>query len=160
MSSSAQAPSVQCMSLAGVAGSRKLAPMRYAHQPLDQSADANVPAIKRALCALLWAEIRPIERVELTRAGNSQPRPWPAEISITTLNHQGTASSWWNNLAPVSKSVTPVVSADGTTYACELQTESCGLAISVDGDRTAAECAVPSIRLDGLQGTVAVTAQY
>ena len=31
-----------------------LALMRYAHQPLNQPADVNAPAIKRVLCALLW----------------------------------------------------------------------------------------------------------
>jgi len=34
--------------------------MRYAPQPLNQPADVNAPAIKRALCELLWEEIRPI----------------------------------------------------------------------------------------------------
>jgi hypothetical protein len=124
-----------------------LALMRYAHQPLNKPADVNAPAIKRALCALLWEEIRPIQRVELTWTANDQPRPSLADISITTLDHQGTASSWWNNLAPVSKTVEPTVSADGKTYAYELQTESCGLVISVDGARTAAEYAVPSVRV-------------
>ena len=124
-----------------------LALMRYAHQPLNKPADVNAPAIQRALCALLWEEIRPIQRVELTWTGKDQPRPSTAEISLTTLDPQGTASSWWNNLAPVPKTVKPTVSADGQTYAYELPTESCGLVISVDGARTAAEYAAPSVRV-------------
>jgi len=49
--------------------------MRYASQPLNQRADANDPAIQRALCALLWEEIRPIQRVELSWTANEQRRP-------------------------------------------------------------------------------------
>src|SRR5215471_12194165 len=45
-----------------------LAVMRYARQPLNQPADVNAPVIKQVLCALLWEEIRPIRRVELTWA--------------------------------------------------------------------------------------------
>jgi hypothetical protein len=124
-----------------------LALMRYAHQPLNAPAEVNAPAIKRALCALLWEEIRPIQRVELIWTATDRPRPVPESLSITTLNHQGTASSWWNNLTPVLKSVEPTVSADGRTYAYDLQTETCGLVVSVDATRTAAEYAVPSVRV-------------
>ena len=85
--------------------------------------------------------------MELTWTAATKTLPLPGDISITTLNHQGTASSWWNNLAPVSKTVQPTVSADGKTYVCEMQTESCGLAISVEGARPAAEYAVPSVRV-------------
>jgi len=123
-----------------------LALMRYAHQPLNQPANVNAPAIKRALCALLWEEIRPIQRVELTWTAN-QPRPAPTDITITTLNQQGSASSWWNNLMPLPKTVEPNVSADANTYTYDLPTESCGLVISVGGARQAAEYAVPSVRV-------------
>ena len=124
-----------------------LALMRYGHQPLNQPADVNAPAIKRVLCALLWEEIRPIQRVELTWAAKDRPQPLPADISITTLDHQSSASSWWNNLAPVLKTVKPAVSADGRTYTYELQTETCGLVFSLDGATAAAEYAVPSVRV-------------
>ena len=121
--------------------------MRYAHQPMNQRVDVKEPAIQRALCALLWEEIRPIQRLELTWTANEQPRPLPADLSITTLEHQGTASSWWNNLAPVPKTVAPAVSPDGQTYAYDLQTECCGLVVSVESSGIAAEYAVPSVRV-------------
>jgi hypothetical protein len=124
-----------------------LALMRYARQPLNQPADVNAPAIKKALCALLWEEIRPVQRVELSWTANGQPHPSPADISITTLSHQGTASSWWNNLVPVLKTVEPTVTADGKTFTYELQTETCGLVIGVGGAKTAADYAVPSVRV-------------
>ncbi len=124
-----------------------LAVMRYAGQPLNCPPDPKVPAVKRVLCALLWEEIRPIQKVELTWTARDQHRPSPAQISITALENQGTASSWWNNLAPSVKAVNPSVSADGTTYGYELQTETCGLVVSVGGTRSASEYAVPSVRV-------------
>jgi hypothetical protein len=121
--------------------------MRYAHQALNQPADVGAPAIKQVLCALLWEEIRPIQRIELTWTDKDQPRPSPAAISITTLDANGTASSWWNNLMPAPKAVQPSVSTDGNTYAYALQTESCGLVFSVEGGKVAADYAVPSVRV-------------
>ena len=83
--------------------------MWYAHQPLNQPAAVNAPAIKRALCALLWEEIRPIQSVELTWTAADRSQPSPGSLAITTLDHQGSASSWWNDLAPVLKKVEPIV---------------------------------------------------
>ena len=76
-----------------------LALMRYANQPLNKPVDQNAPAIKQALCGLLWEEIRPVKTLELTWAADAKRRPAPEELAVTTLNNQGTASSWWNNLA-------------------------------------------------------------
>jgi len=124
-----------------------LALMRYARQPLNQPADVSAPAIRRVLSTLLWEEIRPIQRIELTWTAKDQPSPSPAAISITALDAQGTASSWWNNLVPTQKAVNPAVTADGKTYAYDLQTESCALVFSVEGGKVAADYAVPSVRV-------------
>jgi hypothetical protein len=124
-----------------------LALMRYAGQPLDRPVDGDAPAIRRALVALLWEEIRPIQRVELTWSAQERPQPAPADLAITTLDQQGTASSWWNNLAPVLRSEKPVVSPDGRTYTYDLPTASCGLVIGVRVGKAAAEFAVPSVRV-------------
>ena len=75
-----------------------LAMMRYAGMPLNKPADVNAPAIRQVLCALLWEEIRPIRQLELTWAADAKNRPMPEDLSVTTLDNQGTASSWWNNL--------------------------------------------------------------
>src|SRR5208282_3476527 len=72
-----------------------LALMRYANEPLNKPLDVTGPAIKRALCGLLWEEIRPLQRLELIWPANAQRRPEPEEVIITTLDSQGTASSWW-----------------------------------------------------------------
>ena len=83
-----------------------LALMRYAGQPLNKPVDVNAPAIKQALCGLLWEEIRPLQRLELTWASRATRRPAPEEVVITTLDAQSSASSWWNNLQAAGKPVT------------------------------------------------------
>ena len=123
-----------------------LALMRYANQPLNRPVDRSAPAIKQALCGLLWEEIRPLERLELTWAANAKRQPAPEDVVITTLDNRGTASSWWNNLAAAKKSIKPNVSADGKTYVYDLETPTCGLVISVGGGKTAADYDVPTVR--------------
>lgn len=126
-----------------------LAVMRFAGQPLDQPADPNSPTVKRVLCALLWEEIRPIRQVELIWPADERRIPATESLEITTLDNQGTASSWWNNLKPERKLVTPE-SVDGggkTVYSLSLLQNTCGLVISVSGDKLAADYAVPAVRV-------------
>ena len=82
-----------------------LALMRYANMPLNKPVDVNAPAIKQVLCALLWEEIRPIRQVELSWVADAKNRPAPEELTVTTLDNRGTASSWWNNLQAARKAV-------------------------------------------------------
>ena len=124
-----------------------LAMMRYAGMPLNKPADVNAPAIKQVLCALLWEEIRPIRQLELTWAADAKNRPTPEELTVTTLDNQGTASSWWNNLKAVRKAVQATVSTDGHTYVYDLRANTCGMVISVGGTKAAAEYAVPTVRV-------------
>jgi len=124
-----------------------LALMRYANLPLNKPLDLNAPAIKQVLYALLWEEIRPIRQVELTWSTGVKKRPGLEDLTITTLDNQGTASSWWNNLKAAGKSVRATVSADGRTYAYELRADACGAVISVKGAQAAAEYAVPMVRV-------------
>jgi len=124
-----------------------LALMHHAGMPLNKPVDVNAPPIKRVLCALLWEEIRPIRRVELIWAADAKNLPPVKELTFTTLDNQGTASSWWNNLKAVQKNVTPTVSGDGKIYAYELPADTCGLVIGVSGDKAATEYAVPTVRV-------------
>ena len=121
--------------------------MRYANQPLNKPVDVNAPAIKQALCGLLWEEIRPIKTLELTWSANAKHRPAPEELAITTLMNQGSASSWWNNLVAVKQAVKPIVSADGTTYVYELGLDTCGIVVSVVGEKIASDYDVPTVRV-------------
>ena len=124
-----------------------LALMRYADLPFNAPVDLSVPKIKQVLCALLWEEIRPVERLELIWSANARRQPTPGEVAVTTLDNRGTASSWWNNLDAARKAVTPVVSEDGTTYAYRLQTPTCGVVLGVDGAGSASDYAVPAVRV-------------
>ena len=124
-----------------------LALMRYARMPLNKPLDVNAAAIKQALYGLLWEEIRPVHQVELTWAANAGRRPAPEELVMTTLDNQGSASSWWNNLSPVKQAVTPTVSADGRTYLYDLKKDTCGLVVSVGGTGSASDYEVPAVRV-------------
>ena len=61
-----------------------LALMRYANQPLNKPVDLNAPAIKQALCGLLWEEIRPVKTLELTWPADAKRRPAPEDLAVTT----------------------------------------------------------------------------
>ena len=124
-----------------------LALMRYDRQPLNQKAATNTPAIQGVLRALLWEEIRPIQRVELVWTSNGLPKPSAEDILLTTLDRQGSASSWWNNLAPVPKPLKPEVSADGSVYSFPLRADTCGLVIALKAPQQAKSFAVPEVRV-------------
>ncbi len=49
-----------------------LALMRYAKLPLNKPVDVNDPAIKQALCGLLWEEIRPVQTIGVDLGGQRQ----------------------------------------------------------------------------------------
>jgi hypothetical protein len=124
-----------------------LAVMRVAGQPLSKPADPKAPAVKQVLCALLWEEIRPVQQVDLTWPADAKRRPAPEELVITTLDNQGSASSWWNNLKAVGKPVKPTVSGDGTTWVYDLRAPTCGIVLGVNGAKTAADYDVPQARV-------------
>ncbi len=115
--------------------------MRYAGLPLNKKVDLGSPAVKRVLATLLWEEIRPIERLVLTWPKKAK-MPTATDIQICTLDHQGTASSWWNNLLSVESNVKPEVSKDGRVLTYDLNKATCGLVIALRKG-AAADFAVP-----------------
>jgi hypothetical protein len=119
----------------------------YAHEPLNTAVDVNAPALKQVLCSLLWEEIRPVQQLELTWSTDPKRRPAPGEVVITTLDNQGSASSWWNNLVAAPKSVGPLLADDGRTCLYDLPIETCGIVVSVTGARKAADYDVPAVRV-------------
>lgn len=121
--------------------------MRYAGQPLNKPADLSDIKIKSALSALLWEEIRPVQQLVLTWTANDKRQPTPEELAVTTLNNEGSASSWWNNLVAVPLSIKPSVSADGLTYVYALNQNTCGIVLSVAGARKASDYDVPTVRV-------------
>ena len=88
-----------------------LALMRYAGQPLNKPVDVNAPAIKQSLCAALGGD-PPGAKVGVDLGPDARRRPAPEDLAITTLDQQGAASSWWNNLTARQQAVKPAVSGD------------------------------------------------
>jgi hypothetical protein len=121
--------------------------MWFAHQPLNKPVDIDAPAIKQVLCGLLWEEIRPVQRVELTWSGDLKRSPSPEDVEITVLQAKGTSSSWWNNLEALPKQVKATVSKDGRTYRYDLAADTCGIVVSVSGSRSASEFDVPAVQV-------------
>lgn len=51
--------------------------MQYANQPFEKPADTAAPAVRKALCGLLWEEVRPIDRHQRERpGGRARASPW------------------------------------------------------------------------------------
>ena len=124
-----------------------LALMRYANQPLNKPVDVNAPAIKQALCGLLWEEIRPVQRLELTWSADAKRRPAPEELAITTLDNQGTRQFVVEQPGGGAKAVKPTVSSDGKTYVYDLANDTCGIVVSVVGAKDASDYDVPAVRV-------------
>jgi len=119
----------------------------------------NAPAIKQVLCAQLWEEIRPVQKLELTWPGDAKGQPLPGELAVTTLDNrsdgsswtppeiQSAASSWWHYLIAVKQAVKPAVSGDGKTYVYDLGKDTCGIVVSVGGARSGSDYDVPAVRV-------------
>jgi hypothetical protein len=120
--------------------------MRHAGLPLNRPVDPQAGPIRAVLCALLWEEIRPIRTLELTWPAGASRRPAPEQVVITTLDHQGSASSWWNNLQAVPREATATASSDGRIWTYPLEHETCGLILSLT-EGAAAGYAVPAVRV-------------
>lgn len=76
--------------------------MKYAGLPFDKVVDVNAPAVKKALCGLLWEEVRPVRRVELIWSGDPRRRPKPEDVVLTYFDAEvkDTIPTWWNGAVP------------------------------------------------------------
>ena len=118
--------------------------MQYANLPFDKPVDANAPAARKALCGLLWEEVRPVRRVEL--AWPAGARPSPEEVALTYFDaSDGNAHTWWNPRT-IREAGPPQVSADGRTYVYAIPVDTWGVVAAVRGDKEASAFAVPAVR--------------
>jgi hypothetical protein len=124
-----------------------LALQHVAGLPLNKQVDLGNPGITHALTGLLWEEIRPVQELELTWPNTAKNQPSPDQLKISALINNGTASSWWNNLDAVTESVKPTVTNHGHTYTYLLGQDTCGLVVSVLGDKVAGLYDVPDVRV-------------
>jgi hypothetical protein len=120
--------------------------MQQANLPFDQPVNTNAPAVRQALCGLLWEEVRPVRRLVLVWPPEVKNKPAPDELVVSCFNGQDdTAHTWWNPRT-VKKAAAPEVSADGCTYCYAIPVDTWGVVVSVRGPREASAYAVPALQ--------------
>ena len=120
--------------------------MQYAGLPFDRPVDTSAPAIGRALCGLLWEEVRPLRRLELSWPADAENKPSADDLVVTYFDGTDeTAHTWWNprtarELGP------PEISADGRTYSYAVPVDTWGVVVAARGDTLAAAYTAPAVR--------------
>ena len=117
--------------------------MQHANLPFDQPVNTNAPAVKQALCGLLWEEVRPVRRLVLSWPREAKNKPAPEQLVVSCFNGQDdTAHTWWNPRT-VKEAAAPEVSADGRTYSYAIPVDTWGVVVAVRGPKEASAFAVP-----------------
>ncbi|PWU12922.1 MAG: hypothetical protein C5B50_20420 [Verrucomicrobia bacterium] len=120
--------------------------MQYAGLPFEKPVDTNAPAVKQALCGLLWEEVRPLRRLELAWPPNAANQPAPDALVVSWFDAQDdNAHTWWNPRT-LKEAGPPEVSADGRTYVYPIPGDTWGVVASVRGSTNASAFAVPTLR--------------
>jgi hypothetical protein len=120
--------------------------IQYAGLPYDKPVDVNAPAIKKVLCGLLWEEVRPLRRVELSWPADAKDRPSPDELVLAYFDGtDATAHTWWNPRS-IKEAGKPAVSADRRTYVYTIPVDTWGVVAAVRGQKDGAAFAVPAVR--------------
>jgi hypothetical protein len=123
-----------------------IAVMKYAGQPLNKPLDIKAPAVRKALCGLLWEEVRRVRRVELVWPADARRRPAADQVAVSFLDAQSTKIPTWWNSTTLREAGPPEISADGRTYAYAVPVDIFGLLVSVHGPSDAGAYAVPVVR--------------
>jgi hypothetical protein len=120
--------------------------MQYAGLPYDKPVDVKAPAVRRALCGLLWEEVRPVRRIELSWPADATRQPSPGQVALTYFDAtDGTAHTWWNPRT-IKEAGQPQVSADGRAYSYTIPVDTWGVVAAVRGEKDASTFAVPAVR--------------
>ena len=120
--------------------------MQYANLPYDKPVDTNAPAIKKVLCGLMWEEVRPVRRGELSWPANAANRPSPDEVVLSYFEAtDDLAHTWWNPRT-VKEAARPEVSADGCTYVYAIPVGTWAVVAAVRGEKDASAFALPAVR--------------
>lgn len=120
--------------------------MQAAGLPFDRPPDTTAPAVRRILCGLLWEEVRPLRRLELTWPADGPQPPAPESLAVTCFDAtDDTAHTWWNprTFRDLGK---PEVSADGRTYSYAAPVDTWGVVVALRGNHDARGQAVPALR--------------
>ena len=69
--------------------------IQYAGLPYTEPVDVNASAIKKILCELLWEEVRPLRRVQLSWPTDAEHRPSPEDLALSYIDSEdGNAHTW------------------------------------------------------------------
>ena len=122
--------------------------MQYANVAFTKPVDVSTPAIKNVLCGLLWEEIRPVRRVELSWSPKATNKPPPAEVVLSYFDGDDEqAHHWWNHARTVRVVANPTVSADSLTYVYEIPANTWGTVAALRSEKDASSVSVPDIRV-------------
>jgi hypothetical protein len=120
--------------------------MQHANLPFDQPVNTNAPAVRQALCGLLWEEVRPLRRLVLSWPRETTNRPGPEELAVCCFNGQDdTAHTWWNPHS-LKEAAPPAVSADGCIYSFVIPVDTWGIVVAVRPPKGASAYAVPTMQ--------------
>jgi len=111
----------------------------------EKPVDPRDPAIARILCGLLWEEVRPVRRVELSWPAGAS-RPAPGDIVLRFLDGaDGNAHTWWNPCG-VREAREPEVSADGSTWTYPIPADTWCVVVAAAEGKDAGALSVPEVR--------------
>ena len=120
--------------------------MQHANLPFEQPVNTRDPAVKQALCGLLWEEVRPVRRLVLSWPRWARHKPAPEQLVVSCFNgRDDTAHTWWNPRT-LKEAAAPQVSADGRTYYYATPVDTWGVMVAVRGSKAASAFAVPSLQ--------------
>ena len=123
--------------------------MQHAGLPYDKPVDRAAPAVKRVLCGLLWEEVRPLRRLELTWPAGTRNRPSAEDLEVTCFDAtDDTAHTWWNPRS-LKTLAQPEVSADGQTYSYVVPVDTWGVVVALREGGDAKRWSVPEVRALG-----------
>ncbi|MGD0089596.1 MAG: hypothetical protein ABSE73_06710 [Planctomycetota bacterium] len=120
--------------------------MQYAGWPYDKPVDTGAPLVKKVLCGLLWEEVRPVRRVELSWPADAQGRPAPEDLALAYFDAtDNTAHTWWNPRT-IKEAGKPEVAGDGRTWVYTIPVDTWGVLAVLRGEKEAPAFAVPVMR--------------
>jgi hypothetical protein len=119
---------------------------QFANLPFDKPVDVRAPAIQKVLCGLLWEEVRPIRRIELSWPAEVKEVPPPEALELSGFDAtDGTAHTWWNPRT-IRQADKPQISADGRTYIYAIPVDTWGVVAATPGQKDSSAFVVPRIR--------------
>jgi hypothetical protein len=120
--------------------------MQHANLPFDQPVNTTAPAVKQALCGLLWEEVRPVRRLVLSWPPDAKNKPAPDQLVVSCFNGQDdTAHTWWNPRT-VKETAAPKVNAEGCAYSYTIPVDTWAVVVAVRDPKEASAFAVPELQ--------------